>query len=143
MWSPSTCSTAKHTLRACTLSGCASSGALGSPVSRFDSNPVTYSVPVSGRSSPVSVASTTNAAWTVTAAPAPSAVTGVSVTEVTRSPSVVAAVGRTRSSRRTRPADRHGASISSSTPTATRGSWHSLETQPAPGLRASTCARRR
>ena len=36
-----------------------SSGALGSPVSARDSKPVTYSVPVSGSSSPVSVASST------------------------------------------------------------------------------------
>jgi hypothetical protein len=48
---------AKQTVNACMFSGSASGGACSSPVSRRDSKPVTYSVRVSGRSAPVSVAS--------------------------------------------------------------------------------------
>ncbi len=133
VWSPSTWSTAKHTDTACMFVGCACSGALGSPVSARDSKPVTYSVPVSGSNSPVSVASSTYGAVRNSRSPVCRCAT---VTPVTRSPSVSAATGRYGWSTRSRPDPRYGPSMASSTATATRGSWQSRLTCPAPGLSA-------
>jgi hypothetical protein len=119
VWSPSTWSTAKQTDTACMVAGRAWSGALGSPVSARDSKPVTYSVPVSGSSSPVSVASSTYRAVMVVSPPPSRCDTR---TEDTRSPSNSAATGRYGWSTRNFPLPRYGASIASMTATATRGS---------------------
>ncbi len=116
------------------FSGWASRGACGSPVTSRDSAPVTYSAPHSGSSSPVSVASMNQSAETVTSA---SSRVPRNVTARTRSPSTLAATGECSSSTSIRSAERYGASIASSTATATRGSWHSELTRPAPGLRWS------
>ena len=56
------------------------------------------------------------------------------VTASTRSPLVSAVVTTCRRNIRTRCAATYGASISSNTASATRGSWHSRETPPLPGL---------
>ncbi len=91
VWSPSTWSTAKQTETACMFIGWASAGALGSPVTSRDSKPVTYSVPVSGSSSPLSVASMTYRPVTVISSPLSR---WASRTALTRSPSVSAPTGR-------------------------------------------------
>ena len=112
--------------------GSAFSGACNSPVSAFDSVPVTYSVPVRGSKSPSSVASIKCFATRVVDFPFFKSLTRSDETLLLVTTAFCALCCSNKVSC---PVLRYLDSISIITACATRGSWQSLDTAPSPGFR--------
>ena len=123
---------AKHMVNACWFSVEAFSGMCSSPVTRFPSVPTTCSHRASGNRSPNSVASAKKrprrTRWEFF-------LRSNTWTDLISSLSVSTAVGVVFLSSASLPDATNGLSMASRQARATRGSWHSLDTEPLPGFR--------